>query len=1093
MVSSPSLQVRGAAWLAQVSDEEVIAHVGRFAYERALGYVDAERVESINVGDNGRLLIGTISGGAVRPYTAMLTVPRVGAPAREWKSRCSCPVKQACKHVASMVLAGREALGGHSRPEPDGDETWREFTDRFLGDDEGSQTFTDADALGLRIQPTMAPRSGTDSSPRTRFELVPCRRGKTGRWNMSIEWTDVRTDARSTGRRFFVPEQSQALARILERWRAGGNVMTRAPRLTLDELGGGVWDDLQLAVAAGVELLPAFAHPDATVELLSSPVRTDVRFADGPHGELIGRTEIDLHRPGRLVLIGDPAHGLVIVEDQSLVLAGLDRPMSSMAQWLATNGPVTVPEAMADSFREAQLPKLARRYGVVSGGSIDRPQAALVEPLRLHLRVERESDTAVRVSTRVRYPGGELHSMALDATAWAGRDRSAERVLVEQLEGVLRRASMLEAIGGIGWWPKDVAVFSDFAAVKFTNLLAELDDHDLVIIERADDLPIFEEAQDEPLIEIGAEESDDIDWFDLRIEITVGGEKVPFEPLFRALARGDDLLLLDSGTWFSLDHPELQRLSSLISEARELSDRRGDGLSLNKFQLGYWDELVELGVVSSASSAWTERVAAVNAVGRSEPPAVPNGFKATLRPYQVDGYHWLASIWDAQLGGVLADDMGLGKTVQTLAMLARAHEAGELTDPVLVVAPSSMVGTWVREAATFAPDLPVVAVRNTAAKRPEPLSDTVSGAAIVVTSYTVLRLDADEFRSLGWRGLVLDEAQFIKNHQSKTFHAAKRLRSPFTLAITGTPLENSLMDLWSMLALAAPGLFPKPELFSSTYRKPIESGAEPDKLDMLRRRIRPLMMRRTKEVVAADLPPKQIQLQEIALTGKHEGYYRRQLQRERQRILGLLDDPDANRIAILSSLTRLRQISLDPRLVDDEYTAREPSAKIGFLVDQLRELSAEGHRALVFSQFTSYLRLVESALHDAAITTTYLDGSTTNRQAVIDEFKDGDAAAFLISLKAGGVGLTLAEADYVYVLDPWWNPAAEAQAIDRAHRIGQDRPVMVYRLVSQGTIEEKVVELQERKRDLFARVVDGGEGASGAITADDIRAMLQDG
>lgn len=1091
MVTSPRLQVRGAAWLAQVSDDDVIEHVGRFAYERALGYVDAERVESINVGDNGRLLIGTVNGGDVRPYTAMLTVPKVGAPPRDWRSRCSCPVKEACKHVASMVMSGREALGGALQPTPTGDANWREFSDRFLGDDEASQTFTDADALGLRIAPIMAPRSGTDSSPRTRFELIPCRRGKTGRWNMSIEWTDVRTDARSSGRRFFVPEQAQALTRLLERWRGAGGVMTRAPRLMLDELGGGIWDDLQLAVAAGVELLPAFAHPDASIELLAMPVRTDVRFSDGPKGELIGRTEIDLHRPGRLVLIGDPAHGLVIISDHDVVLAGLDRPMSSMAQWLSANGPVTVPESLAESFRDAQLPKLARRYGVVAGGSVEKPRLALVEPLRLHLKVERESDTAVLVSTGVRYPGGELHTMALDATPWSGRDRHNERVLVEQLEPLLRKASLLEAIGGIGWWPKDREIFTDFAAVRFTNLLDELDRHDLVIVERADDLPVFEEALDDPLIEIGADDSDDIDWFDLRVEVSVGGEKVPFEPLFRALARGEELLLLDSGTWFSLDHPELQRLSSLITEARELSDRRSSGLQLNKFQLGYWDELVELGVVTSASAAWSERVARLESVGKGEPPVAPQGFTATLRPYQVDGYHWLASIWDAQLGGILADDMGLGKTVQALAMIARAHEAGELTAPVLVVAPSSMVGTWVREAATFVPGMPVVAVQRTASKRGEPLRDTVAGAAVVVTSYTVLRLDAEEFQSLSWRGLILDEAQFIKNHQSKTFHAAKRLRAPFTLAITGTPLENSLMDLWSMLALAAPGLFPKPELFGNTYRKPIESGVEPEKLEQLRRRIKPLMMRRTKEVVAADLPPKQVQLQEISLTTKHEAYYKRHLQRERQRILGLLDDPDANRIAILSSLTRLRQLSLDPRLVDAEYSSREPSAKIAFLIDQLQELSAEGHRALVFSQFTSYLRLVESALTEAGITTNYLDGSTTNRQKVIDDFKDGESAAFLISLKAGGVGLTLTEADYVFVLDPWWNPAAEAQAIDRAHRIGQDRPVMVYRLVSQGTIEQKVVDLQERKRDLFARVVDGGEGASGAITAADIRAMLE--
>ncbi|GAB3581207.1 DEAD/DEAH box helicase [Calidifontibacter terrae] len=1089
MPTSPRLQVRGAAWLAQVSDDDVIAHVGRFAYERALGYVDSERVQSINTGDNGRMIIGVVDGSSANPYSCMLTVPSVGARPAEWKSRCTCPVREACKHVAAVVLTGREALGGDARP--GGDSAWREFSDRFLEPDDLS-SIDPGDGLALRIAPVMAPRSGTDSTPRTRFELIPCRMGKTGRWNMSIEWTDVRSDLRPGSRNFFVADHAQALNRLLERWRMAGFAITRAPRLMLDELGGGVWDDLHMAVAAGVELLPAFAHPDARVELCETVVRTDIRFGDTPDGDLIGTTHLDLDRPGRQVLIGDPAHGVVVIDDNDLTLAGFDHPMSSLAQWLATNGPVTVPPAVADGFREAELPRLAKRYGVISGGDVRRPEPVSVEPLRLHLAVSRASEVSVRVTTGVRYPNGTLQSLSLDATDRTGRDRQGERRLVEAVDAALRPAGMLEAIGGIGWWPRDVAVMEGHRAIGFWQELPQLQAHDLIEIEVADDVPVFEEATDDPLIEIGANDTDDIDWFDLHIEVTVGGEKVPFEPLFTALARGEEYLLLESGTWFSLDHPELQRLAALIGEARQLSDRGGrGGVQLNKFQLGWWEELVELGVVASSSAAWTERVARLSELGSHEPPPVPKDFTATLRPYQIDGYHWLTSIWAARLGGVLADDMGLGKTVQALAMIQRAYEQGELTDPVLVIAPSSMVGTWEREAATFAPTLPVVAIRSTTAKRSESLAETVRGAAVVVTSYTVLRLDAAEYQALPWRGVLLDEAQFIKNYQSKTFHAVKRLQSQFTLAITGTPLENSLMDLWAMLALAAPGLFPRPDAFARTYRRPIEAGHQ-ETLELLRRRLRPLMMRRTKEVVAADLPPKQIQLMEVALTPKHGAYYHRHLQRERQRILGLLDDPDANRIAILASLTRLRQLALDPRLVDADYTAKEPSAKVGFLIEQLREITAEGHRALVFSQFTSYLKLARAALEEAGLTTCYLDGSTTNRQQVIDDFKEGDAAAFLISLKAGGVGLTLTEADYVFVLDPWWNPAAEAQAIDRAHRIGQENPVMVYRLVSQGTIEQKVVDLQQRKRDLFDRVVDGGGGASGAITAEDIRGLLTD-
>lgn len=434
--------------------------------------------------------------------------------------------------------------------------------------------------------------------------------------------------------------------------------------------------------------------------------------------------------------------------------------------------------------------------------------------------------------------------------------------------------------------------------------------------------------------------------------------------------------------------------------------------------------------------------------------------------------------------------MGLGKTVQTLALAQRAAEAGELTGmPLLVIAPTSVVGTWVSEAARFTPGLRVIPITATDKRRGVPLAQTIDGADVVVTSYALLRIDDESYRALPWAGLVLDEAQFVKNHQSKTYQAARRVGASFTLAITGTPLENSLMDLWSMLSLAAPGLYPSPERFTRAYRRPIESGERPELLDRLRARVRPLMLRRTKEQVARDLPPKQEQVLAVPLTPHHERIYARHLQRERAKVLGLLADPDGNRVAILRSLTLLRQLALHPALVDDAYATVE-SAKVEMLVEMLVELASEGHRALVFSQFTTFLRLVRERLTEEGMPTCYLDGRTRDREARIREFRDGTAPAFLISLKAGGFGLTLTEADYVFVMDPWWNPAAEAQAVDRAHRIGQDKHVMVYRLVSAGTIEEKVVALQERKRDLFARVVDGGSIGSGVLTAADIAALL---
>ena len=319
-----------------------------------------------------------------------------------------------------------------------------------------------------------------------------------------------------------------------------------------------------------------------------------------------------------------------------------------------------------------------------------------------------------------------------------------------------------------------------------------------------------------------------------------------------------------------------------------------------------------------------------------------------------------------------------------------------------------------------------------------PLATAIAGAEVVITSYAVLRLDDAAFHSVRWAGVVLDEAQFVKNRQAKTHVAVRKLGAPFTIAVTGTPLENSLMDLWSLLSLTAPGLYPRPDVFTKNYRKPIESGERPELLDLLRRRIRPLMLRRTKEQVALDLPPKQIQVLPLEPHPVHRHIYDRHLQRERQRVLGLLEDPESNRVAILAALTRLRQLALDPALVDPAHADKATPAKVDFLVDQLARARRRRTPRARLQPVHGLPRAVSRPRSPAQGCTRHTStGPRRDRQAVVDDFRRGDAVAFLISLKAGGFGLTLTEADYVFVLDPWWNPAAEAQAIDRAHRIGQ--------------------------------------------------------
>jgi SNF2 family DNA or RNA helicase len=313
-------------------------------------------------------------------------------------------------------------------------------------------------------------------------------------------------------------------------------------------------------------------------------------------------------------------------------------------------------------------------------------------------------------------------------------------------------------------------------------------------------------------------------------------------------------------------------------------------------------------------------------------------------------------------------------------------------------------------------------------------------------------------------------------------------------------MENNLMELWSLLAIVAPGLFPSSRRFAEEYVRPIAAASSTaqatpaahgaELLARLRRRIRPLIMRRTKELVAPELPPKQEQVLQIELAPRHRKLYDTYLQRERQKLFGLLDDLDKNRFIVFRSLTLLRMLSLDASLIDEAYSS-VPSSKLDAMFEQLDDVLAEGHRALIFSQFTSFLGKAAARLDDLGVEYAYLDGSTRRRASVIQKFKDGNAGVFLISLKAGGFGLNLTEADYVFMLDPWWNPATESQAVDRTHRIGQDKSVMVYRLVATGTIEEKVMALKEQKARLFDAVLDDDAVFSSALTADDIRGLLE--
>lgn len=674
--------------------------------------------------------------------------------------------------------------------------------------------------------------------------------------------------------------------------------------------------------------------------------------------------------------------------------------------------------------------------------------------------------------------------------------------------------------------------------------------------------PEFVEATD-ALIEITVSEGNSRDWFGLGIAVKVNNWTVPFAQIFEALDRGADRILLGNGTYFSLRRPEFKTLRTLIAEARELDDAGGE-LRINRHQAGLFSELESLAASVHTTARWDAQVRSLLELvegledaeesakensekgiekaldkGAQDSPApqktsrrviaqrpVPAGLQAALRPYQVEGFQWLSFLYEQRLGGILADDMGLGKTVQALALLAhameehraaseRAAERGESVEPFapfLVVAPTSVISNWAAEAERFLPEAKVVTITETTAGK-TPLAERVAGAHLVLTSYTLLRMDEDAYtgyaRTLGrtvddltgklsapegWGALLLDEAQFVKNTGTRAWSIARAMPARTKIAMTGTPIENNLMELWALLAIVADGLFPSARAFRDLYARPAESGEDPAHAAAtaarLRRRIRPLMLRRTKELVAVELPAKNDTRVNLPLAPGHRRIYDTHLQRERQKVLGLLEDMDKNRFTIFQSLTLLRRLALDAALIDPEAYAGVSSVKRDYLVQQLPDLLEKGHRVLVFSQFTGYLKSISARLSEEGIGHLYLDGSTRNRAEVIEAFTSGQEPVFLISLKAGGFGLNLTEADHVFIMDPWWNPAAEQQAVDRIHRIGQDKEVHVYRLVAEGTIEEKVMQLKESKAALFDAVVGEGEFASAAVTAEDVRELF---
>jgi superfamily II DNA or RNA helicase len=1108
---------------SEIDLTSVEERVGSRSFGRGRGYARGGRVMKVKWDPDGLTLSGAVVGSALYSTTAYF-VDFAGSLVLE-DGDCTCPVGYNCKHVAAIAIVGADGprRAGLADPTATVDGPAWERPLRALIDDPAAATGERPLAIELSLR---------EAGGRLRLTGRLMRPGARDRWvNGSLSWDGLDSwEVQDGGYRsdhLALLRELHAIHRAGEQrtdyygyaYRYGGH---RDRTLDLSDCDSPrLWALLDEAARIELPLLHAprglgELPPYGRGELLIDVGR------DGRRGSLatavLRLDDDDADPPGLepLLFLGASGHGVVCAEREEraaadegpdgvgagssdpskrrLRLVRLARPAPPRLQRMVLDRErLEIPAGELDRFAAEIFPALRHVATVASAdGSFTPP--AISEP-SLVLRAGYGDGHAVELDWRWEYRiGSEARQVPLSIGPGAPgfRDRRAERAI---LAATTLAGSGLESLGLLDAVARPTeAPTVSLAGIETmrltTELLPRLEEHG-VTVEIVGEPADYRDVGDSLTIGVStAEIPGERDWFDLGVTIGVEGRELPFADVFVALAAGESHLLLDDGAHLSLQDPRLESLRALITEAQALADSSAAPLRINPYQAGLWAELAALGVVTEQAEAWRRRTGALlelDEVVSHDPPAA---LAAELRPYQRDGFGWLASLWELGLGGILADDMGLGKTLQTLALLCHARRRDPGGGPFLVVAPTSVVSNWVGEAARFAPELAVDAVTDTLRKSGRAIEE-VAAADVVVTTYTLFRLDAEAYRGVDWAGLILDEAQAVKNHQSKTYKCVRELAAPFKLALTGTPMENNLGELWSLLSIAAPGLFPDPKRFAEHYARPIERDGDEELLARLRRRIKPLVKRRTKELVAADLPPKQEQTLEVELHARHRKLYETRLQRERQKILGLIDDFDRNRFTILRSITLLRQLSIDPGLVDEAH-GDVPCAKLAALVEQLGEVIGGGHRALVFSQFTGFLAKVRDRLDREGIGYCYLDGRTRRRERAIERFKQGTDPVFLISLKAGGFGLNLTEADYCFLLDPWWNPATETQAIDRAHRIGQTRPVIAYRMIARDTIEEKVVALARRKAELFRGVMDDGDLFAGSLTADDIRGLLDE-
>jgi len=582
---------------------------------------------------------------------------------------------------------------------------------------------------------------------------------------------------------------------------------------------------------------------------------------------------------------------------------------------------------------------------------------------------------------------------------------------------------------------------------------------------------------------IDFEISENNDWFDINAIVYFGAHPIPFLALKQHILHKKREFLLPDGAIAIIPEQWFTKYGSLFM----LSDG-SNSIKLKKHHIGL---LSELGEDSIANVTLNRKLEKLNDFENIGDVNMPNDFIGELRSYQKAGYNWFSFLREYNFGGCLADDMGLGKTIQTLALLQKLKEENEQNatpGTSLIIMPTSLIYNWLSEAQKFTPKLKIIA--HTGTSRNKDISKFMD-YDVVITTYGITRVDVDLLKDFYFNYIILDESQNIKNPSSKSFKAVKVLKSKHKLILSGTPVENSVGDLWTQLTFLNPGLLGTQAYFNEEYVQAIEKKKDEDKARKLQAIIKPFVLRRTKEQVAEELPPKTEQIIYCTMSEDQSAYYEETKSAYRNDLLSSMDDGSyvKKQVQLLQGLTALRQLANHPVMIDKAYTS--DSGKFENVIHTLDNVLKGGHKVLIFSQFVKHLSIFKNYLEKEQIPFSYLDGTTKNRGEIVADFQENSSLkVFLISIKAGGVGLNLTEADYVFILDPWWNPAVEQQAIDRTHRIGQEKKVFIYKFITKDTVEEKILSLQNRKKKLASSLITTEESFFKSLSKEDINELL---